>query len=267
MNSPNARNMRKSSCKQESNKSDSSSPETVNKRSDPASPNTRQKRNPPSKETEVTRRFSLASSISSSATRRTKGALAPNLKAKRHEIKSDPTPLGYEDTLRDAVPSESKRSSTISTNSAVTRSTSQQGWTNRQIPSLDTCEDFEAILSSPEEISNSSEAEEEPNNKNDRGLFRVQVTYDPKTSEQLSLESGDLVQCLEEGENGQWLVKNLTTQKTGLVPSSILKTAGGVHLNSNSDFFSDMCTAALTDTEEKEREYMGNRATETKVAS
>ncbi|RXM28260.1 Guanine nucleotide exchange factor DBS [Acipenser ruthenus] len=159
---------------------------------------------PQSKETEVTRRFSLASSISSSATRRTKGALAPNLKAKRHEIKSDPTPLGYEDTLRDAVPAESKRSSTISTNSAVTRSTSQPGWTNRQIPSLDTCEDFEAIPSSPEELSNSSEAEEEPNNKNDHGVFQVQVTYDAKTSEELSLESGDLVQFLEEGENGQW---------------------------------------------------------------
>ncbi|MGH0125353.1 UNVERIFIED_CONTAM: hypothetical protein FKN15_023494 [Acipenser sinensis] len=152
MNYPNARNMKKSSCKQESNKSESSSPETVNKRSSPASPNTRQKRN----------------------------------------------------TLRDAVPAESKRSSTISTNSAVTRSTSQTGWTNRQIPSLDTCEDFEAIPSSPEEVSNSSEAEEEPNNKNDRGLFRVQVTYDAKTSEELSLESGDLVQLLEEGENGQW---------------------------------------------------------------
>ncbi|XP_058846199.1 guanine nucleotide exchange factor DBS-like isoform X5 [Acipenser ruthenus] len=265
MNSPNARNMRKSSCKQESNKSESSSPETVNKRSSISSLNTRQKRKPQSKETEVTRRFSLASSISSSATRRTKGALAPNLKAKRHEIKSDPTPLGYEDTLRDAVPAESKRSSTISTNSAVTRSTSQPGWTNRQIPSLDTCEDFEAIPSSPEELSNSSEAEEEPNNKNDHGVFQVQVTYDAKTSEELSLESGDLVQFLEEGENGQWLVKNLITQKTGLVPSSILKTAGGVHLNSNSDFFSDMCTAALTDTEESE--YMGNRAPETKVES
>ncbi|XP_041120494.1 guanine nucleotide exchange factor DBS-like [Polyodon spathula] len=299
MNSPNARNMRKSSCKQESNKSESSSPETVNKRSSPASPNTRQKRadasashnlersalakkrftlqglsnrrppskEPQSKETEVTRRFSLASSVSSSATRHTKGALAPNLKAKRHEIKSDPTPLGYEDSLRDAVPAESKRSSTIITNSAVTRSTSQPGWTNRQIPSLDTCEDFEAIPSSPEELSNSSEAEEELSNKNDHGVFRVQVTYDAKTSEELSLESGDLVQFLEEGENGQWLVKNLLTQKTGLVPSSILKTAGRVHLNSNSDFFSDMCTAALTDTEEQESEYMGNRATETKVES
>ncbi|RXM32942.1 Protein ECT2 [Acipenser ruthenus] len=243
MNSPNARNMRKSSCKQESNKSESSSPETVNKRSSPASPNTRQKRtdasashniersalakkrftlqglsnrrphskDPPSKETEVTRRFSLASSISSSATRRTKGAIAPNLKAKRHEIKSDPTPLGYEDTLRDAVPAESKRSSTISTNSAVTRSTSQTGWTNRQIPSLDTCEDFEVIPSSPEEVSNSSETEEEPNNKNDRGLFRVQVTNDAKTSEELSMESGDLVQFLEEGENGQWYI-GLTIQ-------------------------------------------------------
>ncbi|XP_069053915.1 guanine nucleotide exchange factor DBS isoform X2 [Lepisosteus oculatus] len=299
MNTPNARKIRKSAFKQDSVKSESSSPESVSRRSGLASPGTRQKRADASashnlersalakkrftlqglsnrrpqaqesqpKEADGTRRFSLASSISASATRRTKGPLASSLKAKRHEIKSDPTPLGYEDTLRDAIPSESKRHSTASTNSAVPRSASQTGWTSRHISSADTYEDFETILSSTEELSNSSDAEE-PNSKNgDPALFQVQLTYEAKTSEELSLESGDLVQFLEEAENRHWLVKTLLTEKTGLVPSSILLSAGGVHINSNTDFFSDMCTAALADTEEKESERAGQMATELRAGS
>ncbi|XP_036371660.1 guanine nucleotide exchange factor DBS isoform X3 [Megalops cyprinoides] len=260
MNMSNARMVRKAALKQ----SDSSSPEVGYRRSNP-SPNMRQKRadasasrnseqsalakkrftlqglsnrrslpqEPPSKETDVTRRFSLASSISASATRRTKGPLSGNLKTKRHEIKSDPTPLGYEDTLRDAIPAESKRNSTSSTDSTVPRSTSQTGWTQRRLPSMDT-EDFETIPSSAEDLSNSSDAEEECSDKNgDHDQFRVQLTYEAKTAQDLSLESGDLVQFLEEAENGQWLVKNLITQKTGLIPPRILQSAGGAHIYHN----------------------------------
>ncbi|XP_058493753.1 guanine nucleotide exchange factor DBS isoform X8 [Solea solea] len=122
--------------------SDSSSPESGFRRSNP-SPNMRQKRGP----------------------------LSSNIKSKRHEIKSDPTPFGYE------------------------------GWTQRRLPSMDT-EDFETIPSSAEESSNSSE--EEGNNKNgDSGRFRVQLTYESREARDMSLESGDLVQFLEEAEAGQ----------------------------------------------------------------
>ncbi|KAL4630759.1 guanine nucleotide exchange factor DBS-like isoform X1 [Arapaima gigas] len=230
MNMSNTRIMRKTALKQ----SDLSSLETTSKRSNP-SPTMRQKRadtstgqnteraalakkrftlqglsnrrslpqEPASKETDVTRRFSLASSISASATRRTKG-LSGNLKTKRHEIKSDPTPLGYEDTLKDTLSAESKRNSTASTCSAVPRSTSQTGWTQRRLPSMDT-EDFETIPSSAEDLSNSSEAEEESHNKNgDHDPFPVRLTYEAKTTQDPSLESGDLVQFLEEAENGHW---------------------------------------------------------------
>ncbi|XP_018612838.1 guanine nucleotide exchange factor DBS isoform X6 [Scleropages formosus] len=231
LNVSNTRMMRKTALKQ----SDSSGPETAFKRSNP-SPNMRQKRadasadqnteraalakkrftlqglsnrrslpqEPSSKETDVTRRFSLASSISASATRRTKGPLSANLKTKRHEIKSDPTPLGYEDTLKGAISAESKRNSTTSTCSAVPRSTSQTGWTQKRLPSMDT-EDFETIPSSAEELSNSSEAEEENHNKNgDHDPFSVHLTYEEKTAQDPSRESGDLVQFLEEAENGHW---------------------------------------------------------------
>lgn len=76
----------------------------------------------------------------------------------------------------------------------------KKGWAQRRLLSMDT-EDFETIPSSAEESSNSSE--DEGNNKNgDSSRFRVQLTYESREAKDLSLESGDLVQFLEEAENG-----------------------------------------------------------------
>nr|XP_046248535.1 guanine nucleotide exchange factor DBS isoform X3 [Scatophagus argus] len=235
------RNVRKMALRQ----SDSSSPESGFRRTNP-SPNMRQKKvdasasqsghsaanarkrftlqglsnrrslpaEPAPKEAQVARRFSLTSSLVSSssssssfAARRTKGPLSASTKSKRHEIKSDPTPFGYEDTLRGAMAVVRKRQSMTSSTttaaggtSAVPRSTSQPGWVQRRLPSMDT-DDFETIPSSAEESSNSSE--EEGNNKNgDGSRFRVQLTYESREARDLSLETGDLVQFLEEAENG-----------------------------------------------------------------
>ncbi|XP_028259175.1 guanine nucleotide exchange factor DBS isoform X2 [Parambassis ranga] len=130
----------------------------------------------------------------------------------------------------------------------------KRGWTQRRLLSMDT-EDFETIPSSAEESSNSSD--EEGNNKNgDR--FRVQLTYESREPKDLSLETGDLVQFLEEAENGNWLVKNLLTEETGLVPSSILQTA------SEGDIFSDLCTAALSDSDENEASTWGDVSQDSK---
>ncbi|XP_067085567.1 probable guanine nucleotide exchange factor MCF2L2 [Osmerus mordax] len=207
------------------------------------------------KETEVPRRFSLASSIaSSSAARRTKGPLAASVKTKRHEIKSDPTPFGYEDTLRGALPVAGKGKGSTVAGPTVPRSTSQpvnqKGWTQRRLPSMDT-EDFETIPSSAEELSNSSDGEED-NKNGDSNRFRVQLTYESRTAQDLSLESGDLVQFLEEAENGHWLVKNLITEKTGLVPPSVLQAAA------DGDIFSDLCTAALSDSDDNDTSTWGD---------
>ncbi|XP_031689251.1 guanine nucleotide exchange factor DBS isoform X9 [Oncorhynchus kisutch] len=171
---------------------------------------------------------------------------SPNMRQKR-------------DTLRGAIPAASRHKGTTGTDSAVPRSTSQPGWTQRCLPSMDT-EDFETIHSSAEELSNSSDGEDESSNKNDHDRFRVQLTYESRTAQDLSLESGDLVQFLEEAEDGHWLVKNLIPQKTGLVPPSVLQTAaGGGHSYSNTtDIFSDMCTAALSDSEENENPRWGD---------
>ncbi|XP_034439766.1 guanine nucleotide exchange factor DBS isoform X2 [Hippoglossus hippoglossus] len=280
---PMSRSVRKLALRQ----SDSSSPESGFRRSNP-SPNMRQKRvdasasqsgnsvanarkrftlqglsnrrslqsEPAAKEAEVPRRFSLTSSLASStsssfATRRTKGPLSSSIKSKRHEIKSDPTPFGYEDTLRGAMAAARKRQSMTSNTApaagrapAVPRSTSQPGWTQRRLPSMDT-EDFETIPSSAEESSNSSE--EEGNHKNgDSSRFRVQLTYESNEAREVPLETADLVQFLEEAENGHWLVKNLLTEETVLAPSSTLHTAP------ERDIFSELCTAALSDSDENE---------------
>ncbi|KAJ3599655.1 hypothetical protein NHX12_033611, partial [Muraenolepis orangiensis] len=158
--------------------------------------------------------------------------LFTSIKTKRHEIKSDPTPFGYEDTLRGtiaAVAARKRQSAIIAdTKSAcntlpVPRSASQPGWNQKRLPSMDN-EDFETIPSSAEELSNSSE-EEGSNKHSDSVRFRVQLTYESCAAKDLSLESGDLVQFLEEAENGNWLVKKLLTEETGLVPASILQSA------------------------------------------
>ncbi|XP_045562494.1 guanine nucleotide exchange factor DBS isoform X10 [Salmo salar] len=173
--------------------------------------------------------------------------------------RSSPNMRQKRDTLRGAIPAASRHKGTTGTDSSVPRSTSQPGWTQRCLPSMDT-EDFETIHSSAEELSNSSDGEDESSNKNDHDRFRVQLTYESRTAQDLSLESGDLVQYLEEAEDGHWLVKNLIPQKTGLVPPSVLQTAaGGGHSYSNTtDIFSDMCTAALSDSEENENPTWGD---------
>uniref|UniRef100_A0AAY4EB69 Guanine nucleotide exchange factor DBS-like n=1 Tax=Denticeps clupeoides TaxID=299321 RepID=A0AAY4EB69_9TELE len=227
--------------------SDSSSPETGYKRSSP-SPNMRQKRADASASTNPDRSSALAKkrfTLQGLSNRRSlpSGPLTASLKSKRHQIKSDPTPLGYEDTLRGAVPGQSKHKGTTSSTSAVPRSTSQPGWTQRRLPSMDT-EDFETIPSSAEELSNSSDGEEVNDNKN------VQLTYESRAVQNLSEDSGDLVQFVEEAENGHWLVKNLITQKTGQLPPATLHSSRGEDFYSNTDIFSDTCTAALSDAEE-----------------
>ncbi|XP_044525501.1 guanine nucleotide exchange factor DBS-like [Gracilinanus agilis] len=89
------------------NKPESSGLENSTSKNPNPSPNSnRQKRDPEAKEKDVTRRFSLASSLGTTAptpTGLTKGPPGPAVKVKRHEIKSDPTPLGFEGTCMDML--------------------------------------------------------------------------------------------------------------------------------------------------------------------
>ncbi|XP_074734700.1 putative guanine nucleotide exchange factor MCF2L2 isoform X5 [Strix uralensis] len=272
MDSSNAsRYSRKSSSIYE-NKSETSNVETSNNKNRNSSPSARQKRDPETKEREVTRRFSLASSISTTvnASAVTKGPLVPAVKVKRHEIKSDPTPLGFEDAFENTILAQTK-CNTGSTTRPVPRSASQTGWPSRQMPSLDTFEDFEAIPSSTDELSNSSDLEEETNPNNGTNLFRVEGSFDSCFPDSLMLEDGDLVQFVQEGENGQWLVKKLVSEKSDWVPSSILQPAEGdsnnIIKNSNADTYNDSCSTASVESDTKESEVAKSFPAEQRAGS
>ncbi|XP_066858338.1 probable guanine nucleotide exchange factor MCF2L2 isoform X8 [Anser cygnoides] len=274
MNSSNiSRYSRKSSNIYE-NKSETSNVEASNNKNRNSSPSARQKRDPESKEREVTRRFSLASSISTTANASavTKGPLVPAVKVKRHEIKSDPTPLGFEDAFENTILAQTK-CNTGSTTRPVPRSASQTGWPSRQLPSLDTFEDFEAIPSSMDELSNSSDMEEETNPNNGANLFRVEGSFDSCFPDSLTLEDGDLVQFVQEGENGQCfrLVKKLVSEKSEWVPSSILQPAEGdsnnIIKNSNADMYNDSCSTASVESDTKESEVAKSFPAEQRAGS
>uniref|UniRef100_A0A674I195 MCF.2 cell line derived transforming sequence like n=1 Tax=Terrapene triunguis TaxID=2587831 RepID=A0A674I195_9SAUR len=120
---------------------------------------------------------------------------SPDKKAKRHEVKSDPTPFGL------------------------------RGWAKTS-QSLDASEENDG-WSSAEDPLNSSDAEEEEGEgggemKLTPGKYTVVTDYDKRGSEDLAVKSGDLVQLIREGEDGLWYVKNLSTGKEGLVPANNL---------------------------------------------
>ncbi|XP_040534740.1 probable guanine nucleotide exchange factor MCF2L2 isoform X8 [Gallus gallus] len=266
MNSSNiTRYSRKSSSIYE-NKSETSNVEASNNKNRNSSPSARQKRDPESKEREVARRFSLASSISTTVN----ASAVTKVKVKRHEIKSDPTPLGFEDAFENTILAQTK-CSTGSTTRPVPRSASQTGWPSRQMPSLDTFEDFEAIPSSMDELSNSSDMEEETNPNNGTNLFRVEGSFDSCFPDSLTLEDGDLVQFVQEGENGQWLVKKLVSEKSEWVPSSILQPAEGdtnnIIKNSNADMYNDSCSTASVESDTKESEVAKSFPAEQRAGS
>ncbi|XP_032554393.1 probable guanine nucleotide exchange factor MCF2L2 isoform X11 [Chiroxiphia lanceolata] len=207
---------------------------------------------------------------SSPSAKQKRGPLVPAVKVKRHEIKSDPTPLGFEDAFENTILAQTN-SNTGSTMRSVPRSASQTGWPSRQMPSLDTFEDFEAIPSSMDELSNSSDLEEETNPNNGSNLFRVEGSFDSCFPDSLTLEDGDLVQFVQEGENGQWLVKKLVSEKSDWVPSSILQPAEGdsnnIIKNSNADIYNDSCSTASVESDTKESEVAKSFPAEQRAGS
>ncbi|XP_062982230.1 guanine nucleotide exchange factor DBS isoform X3 [Elgaria multicarinata webbii] len=123
--------------------------------------------------------------------------ISPDKNTKRHEVKSDPTPLGL------------------------------RGW-SKTSQSLDASEENDG-WSSAEDPLNSSDAEEEGKGekKLTPGKYTVMANYDHGGSEDLLLKSGELVQLIHEGEDGLWYIRNLSTSKEGWVPVNSLLTVLG----------------------------------------
>ncbi|XP_032102164.1 guanine nucleotide exchange factor DBS isoform X6 [Sapajus apella] len=122
---------------------------------------------------------------------------SPDKKAKRHEVKSDPTPFGL------------------------------RGW-SKTSHSLEAPED-DGGWSSAEEQINSSDAEEDGGvgpKKLVPGKYTVVADHEKGGPDALIVRSGDVVELVQEGDEGLWYVRDPTTGKEGWVPASSLS----VHL-------------------------------------
>uniref|UniRef100_A0A8C5P9P9 MCF.2 cell line derived transforming sequence like n=1 Tax=Leptobrachium leishanense TaxID=445787 RepID=A0A8C5P9P9_9ANUR len=144
---------------------------------------------------------------------------SPDKKAKRHEVKSDPTPFGL------------------------------RGW-NRTTQSLDVSEENNDGWSSGEDPVNSSDAEEDAGENTDKklcpGKYTVIADCEKCSSEELVVKSGDIVQLIREEEEGFWYVKNLSTNREGLVTAGNLMTLIGTSKSAHSLSSSESGTATST---------------------
>ncbi|KAI1885375.1 hypothetical protein AGOR_G00219490 [Albula goreensis] len=122
---------------------------------------------------------------------------SPDHKTKRHEIKSDPTPFGL------------------------------RGWAKASL-SLDASEENDGYSSAEDPLN--SDPEDEGVKKLAPGKYTVVADYDKG----LTVKSGDTVQLIKEGEDGQWFVRNLKTCKEGWVPAANLLTLIGGSTSSES---------------------------------
>ncbi|XP_028322155.1 guanine nucleotide exchange factor DBS isoform X3 [Gouania willdenowi] len=116
-------------------------------------------------------------------------ALSPEHSSKRHMVKSDPTPFGF------------------------------KGW-NKASLSVDTSEENGGYSSSEDPMN--SDTEEEVGKKLAPGKYTVVADCERAGPQELSVKSGDMVQLIREGDDGQWFVKNLRSSKEGWVAATNL---------------------------------------------
>ncbi|XP_041115419.1 guanine nucleotide exchange factor DBS-like isoform X3 [Polyodon spathula] len=156
---------------------------------------------------------------------------SPDTKAKRHEIKSDPTPFGF------------------------------RVW-GKASQSLDASEENDGYSSAEDPLNSSDTEEEAAGKKLSPGKYTVVAEYDKGNAGDLTVKSGEMVQLIREGEDGQWYVKNLNTNKEGWVSAANLlamigdsksslslcsSESGTVSSNlSTSSSCSESCTASNT---------------------
>uniref|UniRef100_A0A8C5HWW8 Guanine nucleotide exchange factor DBS-like n=1 Tax=Gouania willdenowi TaxID=441366 RepID=A0A8C5HWW8_GOUWI len=147
-------------------------------------------------------------------------ALSPEHSSKRHMVKSDPTPFGF------------------------------KGW-NKASLSVDTSEENGGYSSSEDPMN--SDTEEEVGKKLAPGKYTVVADCERAGPQELSVKSGDMVQLIREGDDGQWFVKNLRSSKEGWVAatnllslisesksSQSLSSSGGRSMTL-SPYFSSLC--------------------------
>ncbi|XP_048090533.1 guanine nucleotide exchange factor DBS isoform X15 [Alosa alosa] len=96
----------------------------------------------------------------------------------------------------------------------------RRGWTKASL-SMDASEEHDGYSSAEDPLN--SDPEDEGVKKLAPGKYVVVADYE----KDLCVKSGDTVQLVKEGDDGQWFVKNLKTNKEGWVPAANLLTLIG----------------------------------------
>ncbi|XP_077393626.1 guanine nucleotide exchange factor DBS isoform X7 [Festucalex cinctus] len=113
---------------------------------------------------------------------------SPDHKTKRQ---SDPTPFGF------------------------------KGW-NKASLSMDASEEHEGYSSGEDPLN--SDPEDDNAKKLCTGKYTATGDYEKGSTQEVAVKSGDVVELLKEGENGQWLVRNLNTSTEGWMATANLIT-------------------------------------------
>ncbi|XP_029306408.1 guanine nucleotide exchange factor DBS isoform X3 [Cottoperca gobio] len=96
---------------------------------------------------------------------------------------------------------------------------SPKGW-NKTSLSVDASEENDGYSSSEDPMN--SDPEDEVGKKLAPGKYTVVADCEKAGPQELSVKSGDIVQLIREGEEGQWFVKNLRSSKEGWVAAANL---------------------------------------------
>ncbi|XP_049450402.1 guanine nucleotide exchange factor DBS isoform X7 [Epinephelus fuscoguttatus] len=116
---------------------------------------------------------------------------SPDHKTKRQ---SDPTPFGF------------------------------KGW-NKTSLSLDASEEHDGYSSAEDPLN--SDPEDDNGKKLSAGKYTVMADYEKGGAQDFSVKSGDMVQLVKEGDDGQWFVRNLSSSKEGWIAAANLITLIG----------------------------------------
>ncbi|KAJ8003825.1 hypothetical protein DPEC_G00152420 [Dallia pectoralis] len=182
------------------------------------------------------KRFTLQGFSNLKSQKATGSPLSPDHKAKRHEIKSDPTPFGFKgksyvessDCRCFSSSSEPGQTTHIPLSRVKWVSTSsllqakRRGWSKASL-SVDASEEQDDY-SSAEDPMNSDTEDEAGRKLAVGGRFTVVADYEKEKGgpQDLSVQCGDTVQLIKEGDDGQWFVRNLKSSKDGWVAAANL---------------------------------------------
>ncbi|XP_063068217.1 guanine nucleotide exchange factor DBS isoform X2 [Engraulis encrasicolus] len=107
----------------------------------------------------------------------------------------------------------------------------RRGWAKASL-SMDASEEQDGYSSAEDPLN--SDPEDDGGKKLAPGKYVVVSDYEKGGAQDLTVKSGDTVQLVKEGDDGQWFVKNLKTNREGWVPAANLLTLIGESKSSQS---------------------------------